>query len=210
MKVILLWLAMLTVTFGQGTLDQSQPLIDAEISIAIGGGTGQKLAQIITAGASGSLTAVGLPLAGTGNLIVQIQGVNGSSPNGTAMLSQTFNGAEFPDFYTDPTGFRILVFSHPISIQAGNRFALVLSVPSSGTGENAFGLISGPKGNPYLRGDGAYAELPNLNNWMPLGLQYDIPFQTFVQTVPEPGTIALLLFGTLFIKRPFKVMSKLR
>ena len=88
-------------------LDQKQPIADVITgNWAIGGDSGQKLAQAFTVGRSGNLTAVGLPVAGRGQLIVQIQAVGAGRPNGDVLAERVVEGSSLPDFVMDPTGFR--------------------------------------------------------------------------------------------------------
>src|SRR5262249_13510060 len=73
------------------TIDQQQPIIDSTAGgLAIGGSSEQKLAQVVTAGVSGFLTGIRLPVScGTGQLIVEIQGVDQDIPNGIVLTSES-------------------------------------------------------------------------------------------------------------------------
>ncbi len=196
-------------------LDQSQPALDpALIPFGIGGQSEQVLAQVVTAGRSGSLTAIGLPVAGVGTLIVQIQGINGGVPNGTVFASQAILGSSLPDFITDPTGFRQLELATPVDFSAGDRFAIVLKALTPST--DSFGFLSGPSGNPYAGGDGFFDSRPNaVGVWVALGDfgGFDLPFQTYVTSVPEPGILALLMQAGLItgiLRAPQAKLSAMR
>src|ERR1700730_16988384 len=86
----------------------------------------QDLAQTVTAGITGALTKLSMPVGcsvtspadpNVEGLVVEIQGVTAGLPNGVVLTSQTFPGATLP-----PTGgalfFIDLVFSSPISMSA--------------------------------------------------------------------------------------------
>jgi hypothetical protein len=188
-----------------GVLDQAQPAIDpaAASTLAIGGASQQQIAQVITPGSSGWLTGVGLPVAGSGTLLLRIEDVSGGRPNGIVLTQQSIDGSTLPDFFADPSGFRRLTFDAPLTIAAGDPFALVLSAPGAPT--DSFGLRESPAGNLYPSGDGYFHTFSDpAGIWSPLGPGFvDIPFQTFVVAVPEPGTLALLVmagFSCLLIR----------
>ena len=172
-------------------LDQQQPVINnsAGFVIAIGGGAQQKLAQVVTAGISGLLTEVRLPVScsnpGPG-LIVEIQGVTAGLPNGTVLTTQTVPTSSVPPFPALPT-FRALVLSAPVYLAAGSRFAVVLM----STGDCA--VAPGPVGDSYIPGNLYFDARPNPPGWVCVcnfaGASYDLPFQTLVE-VPTAPTIA--------------------
>ncbi|HEV2438300.1 MAG TPA: hypothetical protein VG077_20110 [Verrucomicrobiae bacterium] len=189
----------LTSAFGSIYLDQSQPIVDTTVGAnAVGGSSDQLLAQVATAGMSGWLNSVGLPVAGSGTLIVQIERVNGGIPNGTVLTSQTIPGSSLPDFLSDPTGFRRLDLSAPVNFSAGDQFAIVLSVLNAATDD--FSLLQGPLGDPYQGGAAFFNSQPNpAGIWVPLGDfgRSDLPFQTYVTPVPEPGVLSLIILAGL-------------
>ena len=184
-----------------GILDQAQPVLDLSIGgSAIGGNSEQSLAQVATAGVTGWLTAVGLPVAGSGTLLVEIQGVNHSVPNGVVFASQRFLGSSLPDVASDPNTFARLGLSQPVLVSAGDRFAIVVSALNPPT--DIFGLFNGPVGNPYPGGNASYSSRPNpAGLWTPFGFdgRFDLPFQTYMTPVPEPHTVALMTFGGLVL-----------
>ncbi len=81
-------------------------------------------AQVVTAGISGQLTGVRLPVAcESGALVLEIQGVTGSEPNGVVSASVTIPAANLPTI--GPT-FRTLTFTTPAFVVAGGRFAIAV------------------------------------------------------------------------------------
>ena len=159
-------------------VDQQQPTIDATVGgLAIGGASEQALAQVVTAGISGSLAAVGLPVAcDSGALTVEIQRVTGDVPDGVVWTSEVIPAASLPSFYPAPPSFRNIAFTTQVFFAAGVRFAIVLR--SSGQ----CGFFQGPPGNPYAGGDGFFDARPNPPGWVRLGDfgPADLPFQTLV------------------------------
>jgi len=163
-------------------IDQEQPSFDATATYIIGGPLGQRLAQIVTTGMTGSLLEVRLPIAANSvlQLNVEIQGVNSEGkPNGTILTSQSFNPADFPPFPPAPPTFRSFQFSTPCSFQVGDQFAIILSTADSTGG---WMIFQGPLGNPYPGGDAYYMSIePWATQWIPIGAgKYDLPFQTSV------------------------------
>jgi len=159
------------------TIDQQQPIIDGTVGgLAIGGYYNQSLAQIVTAGMTGSHLDERFPIAGdSGNLVIEIQGVGPEDkPNGVVLTSQAFDSADYPSQYPSPPTLRSFRFSTPVPFSAGDRFAIVLSASGD------WGIFQGPPGNPYPGGDAWYCESA-WPAWMPLGTAaFDLPFQTVV------------------------------
>ncbi len=76
LEILLIATGASPVTAGSdGVIDQEQPVIDTTVGgLAIGGGSQQQLAQVVTAGITGRLTAVRFPVAcSTGSLTVEMQ-----------------------------------------------------------------------------------------------------------------------------------------
>ncbi len=143
------------------TVDQEQPLTDTSVSLAIGGNSEQKLAQVVTVGLGGLLREIQLPLFGcdASDLIVEIQGVTNNMPNGVVLTSQTFPGSSLP---AGPPDFRRLVFSTPIFLTSCSRFAIVLRSAGS------CGIAPGHAGDTYAGGDAFYDARPNAPGWVPV------------------------------------------
>ncbi|HEX5748496.1 MAG TPA: hypothetical protein VFZ09_19815 [Archangium sp.] len=169
--------ALVTVSspFAVFLLDQQQPSTSSEAVSAIGGESEQKLAQVVTAGSDGYLGEVALPVScASGELRVEIRGVQGELPDGTLLASRTVPSTGLPS----SDEFTRIAFPEPVALSAGTRFAIVLS--SSGD----CGLRQGPVGNPYPGGDGFFDSRPNApGEWVPLSIgdgRSDLPFQTFL------------------------------
>ena len=157
-------------------IDQEQPVIDTSAGVvyAIGGGSEQMLAQVVTPGLTGFLTEVRFAAACATDLTVEVQGVTSGLPDGTVHGSQT---VPFPiPFPPSQPGFRSILFSTPVPVTAGIPYALVLTAPVG------CGMSLGPLGNPYPGGDAYFDSRPNPRGvWVPLaGDRFDLPFQTLV------------------------------
>ena len=177
-------------------IDQQQPTIDATVgALVIGGGSSQKLAQTVTTGISGLLTAVRVPIAGdSGDLILEIQDVAAGEPNGVVLASAEFAAATLPIFFPAPPSFRTLLLTVPIAFSSGDAFAIVLH--SLG----AFAVFQGPPGDSYAGGNLFFDALPNPPGWVCTcefaGASFDLPFQTLVDSaVPEPSVLAFVASG---------------
>jgi len=177
-------------------LDQQQPVVmHGGFVLAIGGQSQQMLAQIVTAGVSGDLAQVQLPVgcASGSSLLVQIEGVSGTTPNGTVLASQLVASSELPSF---DGGFNAIDFAKPARVTAGSSFAIVLS--SSGF----CGIFEGPAGDAYQGGNMFFIALPNrLDEWVCncefAGAPFDLPFKTFVtrSTTQELADLAAAVNG---------------
>jgi hypothetical protein len=183
--VAVLWLAASaafpTVAHAEPLIDQQQPIIDATVGgLAVGGASQQGLAQVVTQGSTGFLTEVRFPVTcSSGDLIVEIQGVDGDRPNGIVLTSQTVPGSTLPAFSPSPPSFRSLALSTPVLLSSGEPFAIVLS--SAG----ACGVFRGPTGDPYPGGDLFFDARPNQQGiWVCVcefpDARFDLPFQTIV------------------------------
>jgi hypothetical protein len=163
-------------------VDQQQLLIESTTvgGIAIGGDSEQKLAQVVTAGISGSLAEVRFPVAcSKGDLTVEVQEVGGGMPNGVVLESFVIPGTDVPVFHPSPPVLRSLVLPTRVSFLAGERFAIVLS--SSG----ACGVFGGPVGDSYPGGNLYFDSRPNQAGvWVCAcdfsSTSWDLPFETVV------------------------------
>ena len=191
---------LLTAVAHGAVVDQSQYLLKPDSGgDLIGPENGQILAQIVTAGISGALTGIGLPVAGNGSgtLTLQIEGVSGNLPNGTVLASQNFDGANLPIGLPDPSPFVLLILATPVNFSAGEKFAFVLSASSG----DFFAVLPGAVGDTYPGGDAFYQGQPlPPGQWAPLDSAgpTDLPFETLVEPAPEPGSANLVLMGCVF------------
>jgi hypothetical protein len=160
-------------------LDQRQPTVDLSAGgLGIGGGSQQKLAQVVTTGRSGELAQINLPVGCDvgSDLVVEIQNVAANKPNGEVLHSQVVPGSSLSGSAGD---FRTILLSAPVLFAAGTQFAIVLN--SSGS----CGIFRGPVGNSYSGGNLFFDARPNLPGWVCacdfVGDRFDLPFQTFVE-----------------------------
>jgi PASTA domain len=163
-------------------LDQQQTLMDTNIELAVGGGSDQKLAQVVTSGVAGLLTEVRLPLAceSTASLTLQINDA-GTAPGGTNLAVSISPGSLYPPF-GGPPAFRSLPIGTPPFIPAETPFAFILSASGS------CGLTPGPVGDSYTRGNAYFDARPNPPGiWVCLcgfaNTADDLAFQTLVDPV---------------------------
>ena len=177
-------------------VDQQQSTIDATVGVfAIGGDSHQKLAQTVTTGISGLLTAVRVPVVGdSGDLILEIQGVASGEPNGVVLASAEFASATLPSVFPAPPSFRTLLLTVPVAFSSGDAFAIVLQSLGS------FGVSQGPPGDSYAGGNLFFDALPNPPGWVCncefAEASFDLPFQTLVDLpVPEPNVLAFVASG---------------
>jgi PKD repeat protein len=186
---------LLTVSFAPSTamawVDQQEPYADmtAGFNLAVGGGSEQKLAQVVTTGASGYLRSVKLPIGCGSDLLVEIVGVTDGAPNSTVLTSELFPSASMSPI-VDGSWVEI-TFSTPVYLTVGTSFAIAVSVPDVPSG--SCGYVPGPESSPYSGGDGFYDSRPNAPGWIRLlynpgePFRPDLPFQTIMTlTDTEP------------------------
>src|SRR6266849_6135934 len=168
-------------------VDQQQPAMNtAAGGLFIGGNSQQKLAQTVTAGVSGTLAEVRMPIAcyGGADLILSIEGVTAGKPNGVVRNTQIIPGAGLPIFYPSPPTFRRFVLTTPVALAAGDQFAIILN--STGlTPTSACGIFQGPAGDPYPRGNMYFDSRPNaVGVWVCgcdfTGSAFDLPVITIM------------------------------
>jgi len=168
--------------YGLGTLDQQQPTIDTSVGgIAVGGASAQILAQTFTAGITGSLTEVALPVAcddTPGNtLTIEIRAIGSGVPGSTTLASTAVAASTLPPWlFPTPPAFRTFSFSSPASVVAGTQYVLYLSAGSCG-------VFQGPVGDSYAGGDLYFYAVYNakwVRNCDFVGGRCDLPFKTYV------------------------------
>jgi hypothetical protein len=160
-------------------VDQQQPTIDASApALTIGGVTDAQLAQMISLGSSDVLAAVALAAYCTsGDLTVEVQSVTPQgAPSGQVLTSQLVPGVSLPPFISAPF-VRTVWFTHPVSLDAGSPFALVLR------SYGACASYQGPTGDPYPGGS-AYFRYDSAS-WSSLTPRSDLPFQALVEQAYE-------------------------
>ena len=189
MRRILLLLVLACTANADVVLDQEQPLIEpAHGTRALGGATEQKLAQSVTAGISGRLVEVHVPVAcGSGEVILEIFGVSDSgAPASPAVAREILPAAEFARL-TDPPAFHRFVIDPAPRFAAGDRFMIALRDKSG-----ACEMWLSPAGDTYPPGDGWFVNnTPPTTDWTRNAdtpeLFEDFPFKTFVDTTSPPA-----------------------
>ena len=167
-------------------IDRSSPTSEEDpipLTLAIGGGSGQILFQVVTAGIDGRLFEVRVPLAcDAGALRLEIRDVDAvGMPGPTVVSAQTFDARRFPGPVTDE--YRALAVRPPLALRAGDRFTIALS-----NAAGSCGVWQGPTGDPYAGGNGWFFAAPN-TTIAPLGLgtgREDLPFETVMRPVRRP------------------------
>jgi hypothetical protein len=169
-------------SFLRVAVDQSQPVADAAatFTFAIGGPSAQVLAQTFTAGASGKLRQVDLPVAcDAGALVLQVRDVTGGVPGTTVLATETYDATTFAPFTPGVATFASLRLAPAPTLAAGTTYALVVSDPTG-----SCGILPGPVGDPYAGGT-AWVLDAATGNWQPLSLgnnRDDLPFVTYLQS----------------------------
>jgi hypothetical protein len=159
-------------------VDQQQLEMGAQgwfIGTVPDGVTDQRVAQVVTAGASRFLTAVQIPADCHTNtpMTLEIQGVTeGGAPNGTVLSTRT--GAVGPGTFALNTFVQVSLQS-PLFVAAGTKFAIVMRAnpPTEGSGNCAIRQGPGTEvyagGNAFAGSGGAWGSIP------------DLPFKTIVR-----------------------------
>ena len=147
---------------------------------AIGGLSQQVLAQAISAGRSGELWLIIMPVGCIpgAKLKLELRKVVGGVPVGPPLHRQRFDGNNF----RAPIQWRKLYLDEPVRVRAGAQFAIVLSA-----GKLNCATWSGPAGDSYRGGDAWFDARPNRRGvWVPLdnnnpSRPADLMFETYVR-----------------------------
>ncbi|HET8541859.1 MAG TPA: hypothetical protein VFL83_18420 [Anaeromyxobacter sp.] len=169
-------------------LDQQQRSVlslHEKPGFAVGGSTHQKLAQVVTAGRSGTLVAVAAPVAcfGASSLTVEIRGVHVDAahgdrvvPDATVRASGTTPGELLP-YFADPAApdFRMLALSQPVALAAGEQLGFVLSADGQCV------LAQAPRGDLYAGGEASFIDDIHAPyyEWLWFLGDADLPFETW-------------------------------
>lgn len=170
---------------GPTDLDQSQPVADglAPFTFAIGGQSSQVLAQVFTAGVSGRLRAIELPVGcDGGRLRIEIRDAPTGTPGTVGLATEVFGAGELPAGFP-PGGviFTTLPLRPAPAVTAGAAYAVVLSNPDSPA--ESCGMLPGPEGDSYAGGNGYFFDT-DTSSWVNISLgngREDLPFFTYVQ-----------------------------
>ena len=168
-------------------IDQEQPIFGVGgLGVGAPAANPNELAQGVTAGRTGPLVQVRLPVACSAslgiNFVLEVQGVTATGlPDGVVLATTSVPSAQLPPFGSNPISFRTFSFASPASFNAGDQFALVFRAPPGGCS-----IVKGPEGpapgvDSYTGGIGAFRQVPF--SWNALGVfnpPFDFPFQTIV------------------------------
>jgi hypothetical protein len=158
----------LGVSVAAEVVDQAQDASESAEGLAVG--RGQDLGQTVTAGVSGILSAVRLPLTcSSGTVQLEIQGVDEGLPDGRVLAADSLTIAP-GSLSTSP--LTIPVTGLP-PFRAGDSFAVLVSA----SGECV--LPQGPSGDSYAGGQGLVRRAGS-QVWEPLAGARDLPFETLV------------------------------
>ena len=138
-------------------------------AISFGGSGGRKFAQVVTAGANGNLTAFGLTTpscSSSGPVTVEIQGLStNGTPDGITIASGTAI-----------TDFNVIALSPTVPMTIDQRFAAVISSPTSCDIQNAPATFDGyAVGDALSNAGGGWLLLKDTDG------RYDLPFRTLIQ-----------------------------
>ncbi|HMC56070.1 MAG TPA: MBG domain-containing protein [Gemmatimonadaceae bacterium] len=165
-------------------LDQEQSQEGTGSTIGLGGTNNQRLAQVVTAGISGKLAQVALPVActsGIGSTVsVRIMNVVEGAPGETVLSSTSVAASSLPSVANGV--FQTFTLDAPATITSGTQFAIVFEVSDPANG--ACSIVPGPSGSSYESGVGYYMSIPENTPWSPLNPVTDLPFRTYV--IPTP------------------------
>ena len=151
------------------------------------------VAQTYTAGLTGMLAAVAVDIADFGEhlpLDVEIRTVVNGLPTTTILGATTAMNYSLSD---------IIAFNQDIPQVSGTKYAIVVHFDGAPTPPHAEGIWSGATGNLYAGGDDVLS-FDNGQTFCFCGGQdnFDSHFITYVNEVPEPGSLMLLGSGCLF------------
>ena len=167
--------------------DQAQDrIVPAGETLALGGSSQQRLAQVLTVGRPGDLVGVTLRVAcADGGIDVDVQGVSADGrPDGASVATGAIPAGTSPAPLE--AGVWVWVGIRPaVTVAAGDRVALVLS--STGTCAS----LNAPVGDTYPGGDAWFDARPNpAGQWVPLDLEEgpvdperpsDLPFRSWIR-----------------------------
>ena len=160
-------------------IDQEQVNVDTGSTLAVGGASEQKLAQVFTAGLNGKLSHITVPIGcqPSAKLTVNIEKTVGGAPAGSILAQEVLAGSLFPAIVPSPgVGFRIVQFSSPADVFAGDQYAIVLEASGG-----SCGVYPGPLGDSYAAGGAFFDARPNPPGWVAMLPVLDLAFQTFVE-----------------------------
>jgi hypothetical protein len=177
-----------------GTLDQQQTTYDGSLDLGLNG-PDRVAAQIFTAGLTGGLDRVDLPIGyepgcqPSGPLIVQIRTVANGVPSATVLTSGSLASSQVDNEVGATTDFVSLAFASPAPVGAGSAYAIVLVAPAAGNCGGPLAYYEWqlspsdtyPTGAAFFSGNGGAT-------WPPFG-NTDGAFRTYVDNDPPETSI---------------------
>jgi hypothetical protein len=165
--------------------------------------TGFSLAQTFTAGLSGGLDRVDLPLRRRAQTTlpvnVQITSVelSGAPNNANVLATTTVPANEFP---TSGTGFVAITFAVPAAVVAGTQYAIVAYTadPNEGAYEWGGSTINSVTGNVYASGEPWASLTSPPTTWArekDRQFVFDLGFKTYVTLKRKPATCGKTTVG---------------
>lgn len=161
-------------------LDQRQQNLDIGTA-AIGGSSSQRLAQVVTAGITGPLAEVRMPIAcDSGTLILDIVRLDASGlPEGTVLRSIHVPASDLPS--SRPPIFQAFEFRPRLPMRAGDVFAIRLSNPTG-----VCGAWHGGPDDVYAGGPAFFNDAANGFRWIDFKTFPDRPQSLAFETWIEP------------------------
>ncbi len=164
-------------------IDQQQSTIsdDAPFTFAIGGASGQIIAQVFTPSFGDKVGAVAISAAcaPASDLVVEIRELSGGLPTGALLAEEFVPGSSLVPL-GPPGVFNAIAIRPSARLTVGTPYALVLRAPTG-----SCGAWPGPVGDPYAGGDGfAFGSAEPGAVWVPLSLgtnRADLPFRTYMK-----------------------------
>jgi hypothetical protein len=172
-------------------VDQSQLLLDVTAGyLGIGGGSEQKLAQTFTAGVTGNLVAIRMPVVGCGGgeLVMEVRlAAADGTPDGTLLSTTRYGPATVPPSGADFHEFRL---GEPLRIRRSVKYAYTLRMDPTALTSNC-SYAKSATGDPYAGGEHYFDTRPNPPGWLAASEvpdpAKDLAFETIVDTGSGPG-----------------------
>ena len=167
-------------------VDQAQTLVDASVGFhGIGGDSNQKLAQTFTAGRTGPLIALRLPIAtcGGGDLLIDIANVNADGTPGAVIRSTPVSPSEVPTSYEGLHQFYLI---NPVPVVSGTDYAFIVRM-SVDASTSFCSYAQSPAGDTYPRGKYFFDSRPNPPGWVS-SEEFAGPQDLAFQTIMDDGS----------------------
>ena len=160
-------------------VDAAQFQIESPIpfTLAVGGGSLQRLAQTLTVEVGGRLAGVFLPIScAGGKVLVEIRDVKGDLPGSRILASESVRAATLDA----PFRFTFIDLKSRHIFAPGDQVAIVV-----GNEKGSCGLAPAPASVAYAGGRGSFEALPNPPGFIPFsdfpGTADDLPFQLVLE-----------------------------